>query len=668
MLVNADGTVVNANTIALQTFEMPGAPLVGCGLLDLLPQFDPRLIPGAMHRPDHRESPGRTSPARMTARRTDGSAFPVEVTSAYLANEQQTHDGYGLTDGALLILVVRDLSGTVDTEAELAWSLRRTEMILRAVSDGVVGTDTDGRIVLVNPAAARLLGHRAGDLAGRQLHEVMLHSRADGSPFPYSDSPLADTLHSGRKHRVRGQVLWSMSGEKVSVDLTTSPVRDGDQLFGAVMTFTDRRAFDAFAEKKDTAEKRCRQLETLLNESLRAPLLQLHRELAALAADEAGQLWPEAHHMLRSLAAVSSRIKTAVDDVLGHQPRDPHPEPLDPNPDLDDPARSESGSQPPSSITQSNGPLLRPRDRAPQNLSQPRPPLQHATPQPVPKQSSPAPLTVRTLGERASPPNATVSSTNRRERRPEPDTTSATDSDSLLERASDQRRLLAWPVPQASMQQTLSERGYRTQAVFSREELNAQIASQPAALFVDPLTGPITRTALQSLRQAAVAADIPVMVTAGLGHAPREAASGADPAVLLKALAPRDREVHPPRVLLVEEQAEIAFALTALLERRGMQVVRAASDADAIMLARQMQPNLVVVNLMQVHHKRAGAVDWLRANGQPNRTPLVAYTAGVDRADLPRLASGETVLFLAERSTSADVQTRIVNLLSRISR
>ncbi|MEU9382776.1 hypothetical protein AB0D38_18160, partial [Streptomyces sp. NPDC048279] len=59
-------------------------------------------------------------------------------------------------------------------------------------------------------------------------------------------------------------------------------------------------------------------------------------------------------------------------------------------------------------------------------------------------------------------------------------------------------------------------------------------------------------------------------------------------------------------------------------------------------------------------------IDWLRANGQLNRTPLVVYTAAVDQADLPGLASGETVLFLAERSTSPEVQDRIVDLLARI--
>ncbi|MEK8144142.1 PAS domain-containing protein [Streptomyces sp. M10(2022)] len=46
LLVNCNGTVVNANTIALEMFETPGTALVGRGLLDLLPEFDSKLIRG----------------------------------------------------------------------------------------------------------------------------------------------------------------------------------------------------------------------------------------------------------------------------------------------------------------------------------------------------------------------------------------------------------------------------------------------------------------------------------------------------------------------------------------------------------------------------------------------------------------------------------------------
>ncbi|MFB7167722.1 PAS domain-containing protein [Streptomyces sp. NPDC056242] len=1401
VLVNANGTVVNANTIALEAFEAPGTALVGRGLLDLLPEFDSRLIPGSMRRPDTTDERGRTKPTRMMARRTDGSEFPVEVTSANLADGRDAVDGYGNSSygsgsygsGAseLLMLVVRDLSGTVDTEAELARSQRQTEMILRAAAEGVVGTDTDGRIVLVNPAAAQILGFRASDLGGQELHALVLHSRADGEPFPYEESPLADTLRSGRKHRVRGQVLWSKSGAQVPVDMTTAPVRDGDQLVGAVMTFTDRRPYDelvvAHAEEIDRRDKeaestatehaetlartveehqaqtaraeeehaaelatiterhteelsaekdriaalaerekdryealaaRHEQLLAVLGQSLRGPLDELRGQLTTLAADDAGQLWPEANQILHHLAAGYSRMTTLVDNVLGYQlldsgdvqltrtnvmldavvaagvdgaveligpgraqfavhappieaevdaarlatalahlvadvagidatgnarvgvvptsgvggyvdstivvaaalrgesvrievrgpytGGDPVHEPIvrgivrahggvlqthevpgmsgsayvlevpigggagavavaDPSgvagvagpgtsvpgtavevasapgaPRAEAVAAAELGAGLPEQASGTRGgrrrarrasgasvdsflesgvaaaagavpgadeagqgggdseaaaPTGRRRRRAEESaagapgsaqgqlpaqatqtpaggtpagdagvgtgtgrrrgrpnpaevavpagadagpgategsvvtaaehaagspaLGQTVPPQgvpvgassgrrarrnpeqaalpaggsgasntsaasgasgasdasqagqnvpagrrarralgsapereteqqagaartvfalppaeadrttpepgtatdadaetttgtgtavgagadgerhdaaqrhdtdDHTPPQPHPVQTVPgaraalppengarpraaqplpaeAPSTdpnstqgraisVRTLGqgvpfgrqiaEQQRPPRPqpsapgtaqplpnqalpnqqanpqapaqpnqagpatgkqpgpqakqpsgaqggpsgpktgqqpvqtpggtpslqvplppqvpqpaaapqeqtqhTLGGSGRRRRlstrpdpagtqpetgaRPHPQSPSQSSSaqpkaqpqtpsgqsqpgqpQSLLSSSSEgrgrsyaigapdqdadegpepldgpggavevairpqpqpmddelppepldnPRRLLVWPAPDATTQQALSDRGYRPVTVHSREEVDAQIAAFPAALFVDPLTGPITRTALQSLRQAAVAAEVPVLVTAGLGQATREAAYGADPAVLLKALAPRDSEQHPSRVLLIEEREEIALALTATLERRGMQVARASSDADAVTLAAQMRPNLVVMDLLQVRRRRAGIVDWLRANGQLNRTPLVVYTAAVEDADLPRLAAGETVLFLAERSTSDEVQGRIVDLLAKI--
>ncbi|MCX5269978.1 PAS domain-containing protein [Streptomyces sp. NBC_00199] len=671
MLVNANGTVVNANTIALEAFETPGTALVGRGLLDLLPQFDSKLIPGSMRRPDHMDPRGRTKPTRMTARRTDGTEFPVEVTSANLENGQQAYDGYGYSSASdeLLMLVVRDLSGTVDTEAELARSQRQTEMILRAAAEGVVGTDTDGRIVLVNPAAAQILGYRASDLGGKELHTLVLHSRADGSPFPYDESPLADTLRSGRKHRVRGQVLWSKGGDRVSVDLTTAPVYDGDQLVGAVMTFTDRRPYDALAEEKDSAEKRHKELKTLLSRSLHAPLMELHRELGALAADDAGQLWPEANLVLHQLTADCSHLTTVIDNILGHRQSDSR---------IGDTALSETSRQPFQNTVQQAEPSPESSIRTPQNQPETSFPRLHTTP----RQAPPTRFEVRKLADRTSLLNVKGILANSPERQPETSVPPATQAaemgevprnpsthaavEALPESIGSTRRLMVWPTPEASMHQMLSDRGYRPVVVHSREEVDAQIAAFPAALFVDPLTGPITRTALQSLRTAAVAAEVPVLVTAGLGQATREAAVGADPAVLLKALAPRDSEQHAARVLLIEEHAEIALALTSAMERRGMQVARAASDADAVALAGQLRPNLVVMDLMQVHRRQAGILDWLRANGQLNRTPLVVYTAAVDQADLPRLASGETVLFLAERSTSPEVQTRIVDLLARI--
>ncbi|MEU2628165.1 response regulator, partial [Kitasatospora sp. NPDC007106] len=229
------------------------------------------------------------------------------------------------------------------------------------------------------------------------------------------------------------------------------------------------------------------------------------------------------------------------------------------------------------------------------------------------------------------------------------------------------RRLLVWPEPDASTKQALQDRGYRPVIVRSREEVDAQVAGFPAALFVDPLTGPITRTALESLRTAALNRRVPVLVTAGIGLSARDAAYGADPAVLLRALAPRDSENHAPRVLLVESDPDVAGAMIASLERRGMHVEHAPDENEAVARASSVQPNLVVMDLQRIERRQLGLLDWLRANDRLHRTPLVVYTSdGLDREALPRLRTGEAVLFLAERSTTEDVQSRIVDLLGRI--
>ncbi|WP_110945428.1 PAS domain-containing protein [Streptomyces avicenniae] len=1054
LLVNGNGTVVNANAIAVETLEAPGAPLIGRGLLDIVPDFDPRRIPGSMRRPE--EDPSvRTRPTRMVARRTDGGALQVEVTSAGL---NSGHTPYASAIEAafaddhsgeeLLVLIIRDLSGTLDTEAELVRQQRQTEMILRAASEGVVGVDTAGRIVLVNPAAAQILGHRASQLGGQELHPLVQHSRVDGTPLAFEETPLHDTLSSGRKHRVRGQVLWTKDGRAVPVDLTTAPVRDGDQLVGAVLAFTDRRSYDALAARHQ-------QLLSVLRDGLRGPLEQLRGELTALAADPAGQLWPEANQVLHHLAAGYTRMTTLVDNVLSYQRLDegheklsvkrvsldavvaagvegaveligpgraqfavhappieaevdpdrlaqalahlvadvagvdatgraatgaaagdstivvaaaqrgdvvrievrgpypggdmvhepivrgivrqhggvlqthevggasayvlevpvlagggavsaapatrdasgdttvmpvpvepargmararsgkpavaiepvqdtptgrrrragaPAPEetaasgddtgsvdssgrgrrrralgPVEEQPDV--PAAQPEAPQPTPPAAQPTGrrrrqasegegpqpvevavaeqhappqqphlPAQAPEPPQQQVVEQPDqqqpdapqqqqqdepPPVEHSVvaaspildgsaPPPVnaPRQPRPLPMpgserveralpgvSVQTLGQGVpvpppappalpdrrplpgvpSPPAPPMQAavvpqqvparrrklatppaeepeqgdgtpgatapvpkqqgpdTHGRGRRfaigapaagaaegPEPldgpnGAVEVTDNPASAgppapaddelppEPLDNPRRLLVWPEPDPSTQQALTDRGYRPVIVHSREEVDAQIAAYPAALFVDPLTGPITRTALQSLRAAAVAAEVPVLVTAGLGQASREAAYGADPAVLLKALAPRDSEQHPPRVLLVEEQPEIASALAASLERRGMQAAHAASDAEAMEVAAQLRPNLVVMDLGQVRRRRAGIIDWLRVNGLLHRTPFVVYTAAESEpAQLASLASGETVLFLAERSTSADVQERIVDLLTKI--
>lgn len=316
LLVDGSGMIVNANAIALEYFEVDGSRLVGLALTAVLPGFGRSvstgaraavrsLSPGASAASATVENvepgPVRTGPERLAARRTDGSSFPAEVTSATLPEAGDD----------LSLLIVRDLTGTLDVETELRRQQRQTELILRAASEGIIGIDAAGKIVLVNPAAARILRYRAGDLGGQDLHQLIAYARADGTPVEESECPAVDTLRTGRKHRLRDETLWRKDGSPVFVDIATAPVMESDTIVGAVMTFTDTSELRALSRRNE-------ELMSVLDAELRRPLSTVHRELDGLSEQGVGELGPSARRALTRIAGELEGFGKLLGDVLDY--------------------------------------------------------------------------------------------------------------------------------------------------------------------------------------------------------------------------------------------------------------------------------------------------------------------------------------------------------------
>ncbi|MFY0563082.1 PAS domain S-box protein [Archangium lansingense] len=114
-----------------------------------------------------------------------------------------------------------------------------SELILTSVDEGVYGLDTQGRTTFVNPAAARMLGWKPEELIGKSLHEVMRHSKPDGSPLPIAECRTYAALRTGQTYHVTGERFCRRDGSSFPVEYRSSPVRDGERIIGAVITFTD---------------------------------------------------------------------------------------------------------------------------------------------------------------------------------------------------------------------------------------------------------------------------------------------------------------------------------------------------------------------------------------------------------------------------------------------
>ena len=116
---------------------------------------------------------------------------------------------------------------------------QQNQLLLNAAGEGIYGVDAEGRATFVNPAAERILGWKADELLGNNIHLAIHHSHTDGSDYCAQDCPIFAAFRDGTVRRVDDEVFWCRDGHAVPVEYTSTPVYDQETLIGAVVIFRD---------------------------------------------------------------------------------------------------------------------------------------------------------------------------------------------------------------------------------------------------------------------------------------------------------------------------------------------------------------------------------------------------------------------------------------------
>jgi len=142
----------------------------------------------------------------------------------------------------------------------------RLELILEAAGEGIYGLDTQGRTTFVNPAAQQMLLCSSEDLLGESMHEVLHHKYADGTPYDARDCPIYHAFKDGRVHTVDDEVFWRKDGSSFPVEYTSTPIRRGDELLGAVVVFRNLSEIKRSQEELQAALAELRELKDRLED------------------------------------------------------------------------------------------------------------------------------------------------------------------------------------------------------------------------------------------------------------------------------------------------------------------------------------------------------------------------------------------------------------------
>jgi PAS domain S-box-containing protein len=154
-----------------------------------------------------------------------------------------------LMDGMWRIVKQREAEQALVAEKE------RLAVTLCSIGDGVIATDPEGRVVMMNAVAERLTGWQSHEAIGNTLSSLIVLLQETSRE--HCDDPVMRTLQQGRVVEIFKPVaLIARDEQELLITATAAPITDlQQQVIGAVLVFRDVTERRILEHEMQNAEK-----------------------------------------------------------------------------------------------------------------------------------------------------------------------------------------------------------------------------------------------------------------------------------------------------------------------------------------------------------------------------------------------------------------------------
>lgn len=202
------------------------------------------------------------------------------------------------------IFLYQDITERHRLQKEARARAARIRLLLDSTAEGIYGLDAEGTCILCNRACLRMLGYAdESELLGRRIHDLIHHTRPDGTPYPLAECRAYAAFRRGEPMHADDEVFWRADGTSVPVEYWSYPMHEEGAVVGSVVTFLDiseRKAIEA-------ALRAGRQRLRALIDSIPDMAWLKDRDGRFLAAN-----MPLAQHCRRPLAEIIGRLDSEV--------------------------------------------------------------------------------------------------------------------------------------------------------------------------------------------------------------------------------------------------------------------------------------------------------------------------------------------------------------------
>ncbi len=133
-----------------------------------------------------------------------------------------------------------DVTDRTLAAAALQRSEAQTRLLLDSSAEGFYAIDRHGATVRCNQAFLTMVGLASeAELVGRNLHDLIHHTRADGSHYPEAECPIFRCARTGEPYHVVEEPFFRPDGSSFPAEYWVRPVIEDGELQGAICTLLD---------------------------------------------------------------------------------------------------------------------------------------------------------------------------------------------------------------------------------------------------------------------------------------------------------------------------------------------------------------------------------------------------------------------------------------------
>jgi protein-histidine pros-kinase len=314
IVVSEAGTITLVNAQTEKAFGYTRAELVGQPIEALVPERFRAAHP-AQRRGFFADPKARAMGAGrdLFGRRKDGSEFPLEIGLSPITTRE----------GLVVLAAVVDVTERKRAEGEREQLTRELQLLLESTGEGIYGIDLEGRFMFINRAALGILGFTREELLGRNAHQVVHHTRKDGSAYPVQECPIFRAFRTGQGCRRDDEVLWRSDGTSFPAEYASYPILQQGASTGAVVTFSDiteRKQFEAAlrlaTEQAQAADRLKSAFLATMSHELRTPLNSIIGFTGIILQGLAGPLNPEQAKQLEMVRGSARHLLALINDIL----------------------------------------------------------------------------------------------------------------------------------------------------------------------------------------------------------------------------------------------------------------------------------------------------------------------------------------------------------------